>query len=135
MRLLICDDERITYNYLPENAQDFYIVNYVSKSENISEMLTLEAINGVWNITGNKNIEIFFNKDRLDKAPLNIYQAYSVFFTIINKYIRVICIPDTEHFNLLNPSIENIITIGSDTTSTISCTLLRILEDSSIFVL
>ena len=49
MRLLICDKDRITFHQLPEAVQDFYIVNYISAEDNISEMLTLEEVDGVWN--------------------------------------------------------------------------------------
>jgi hypothetical protein len=48
-------------------------VNYVSSEEENSEMLTLEAIDNVWNVVSNKNTNISLNGVKCDKVPLTIY--------------------------------------------------------------
>lgn len=123
MRLFICDDHKIYFHSLPKDAQGFYIVNYVSSEEENSEMLTLEAIDNVWNVVSNKNTNISLNGVKCDKVPLTIYSCYDVFFHILGKSVKVICFPEIEKFTYASTANLTSITIGSDASCSISCTL------------
>ena len=123
MKLLICDNEQVNLHNLPEEIQNFYIVNYLSHIDNISEMLTLEAGDNAWNIVSNKNIEITLNGNQCDKAPLLPYIVYNVYFSVINRMVKVVSVPSNEKFRYASSRIMNDITIGQEPSSTICCML------------
>ena len=82
MKLLIYDDSKITYNSLPSDVQGSYVIDYISSNDNFSELITLEAVDGVWNITGNKNTYIYLRSQSYVKAPLIEYTVYDILFSI-----------------------------------------------------
>ena len=88
MRLLIIDDTHIIYNSIPSDVQGLYVVDYLSNDEIVSDIITLEAIGGVWHLTGNKNIQISLNNNTFDKAPLTPYTVYTIYFYIFKSRIH-----------------------------------------------
>ena len=123
MRLIIHDGKKVSSYKLPDKIQDFYIVDYKSSDNSISEMVTLEGVDGKWNLVSNKNVTISLNNDTYDKAPLELYRSYIVYFSISNIALKVMCIPDTEQFKFILFNSNEKITIGQDGNSTISCRL------------
>ena len=123
MRLIIHDGKKISSYKLPDKIQDFYVVDYKSSDSGISEMVTLEGINGKWNLISNKNVSVSLNNDTFDKAPLEMYCSYIVYFSLSNIALKVMCIPDTEQFKFVLFNASDRITIGQDGTSTIVCKL------------
>ena len=126
MKLLICDDLHIIHNTLPTNVQGFYVVDYISLLDNFSELITLEAIDGVWNITSNKNIRISLKDNIYEKAPLVNYNVYDIFFNIFNKSVKVVAVPDNEPFRFANWVVFNKILIGQSSDCNIRCNILTL---------
>ena len=132
MKLLICDDKNINYNSLPENIQGFYIVDYTSPDSNTSEIITLEDVNGVWNIAGNKNIQISLNERVFEKAPLEPYIVYTIYFYIINKVVRVVSVPNNETFKFVNWTVFDKILIGQAASNNIRAAIPTLKQNHAI---
>ncbi len=128
MKLLIYDDSKITYNSLPSDVQGSYVIDYISSNDNFSELITLEAVDGVWNITGNKNTYIYLRSQSYVKAPLIEYTVYDILFSIFNKTIKVVSVPDNESLRFLNRIVTDRISIGQSQSCTIRSSISTLKE-------
>ncbi len=132
MKLLICDDKNITYNSLPENIQGFHVVEYTASNSNTTEIITLEEVNGVWNIAGNKNIQISLNDKILAQAPLVPYTVYTIYFYIINKVVRVLSVPNNENYKFVNWTVFEKLLIGQSESNNIRASISTLKQNHAI---
>ena len=122
MNLLICDSKRITSFNLPSKIEDYFIINYQysDNTTTITETITLEAKDGLWNILTDDTLRAKEGNIFLQNLPLKESNLYKVFFSDINQDIFFYVTSDNNKY--LDYSIIDVtnIIIGSDDNATIS---------------
>ena len=83
MNLLICDSRRITSFNLPSKIEDYFIINYQysDNTTTITETITLEAKDGLWNILTDDTLRAKEGNIFLQNLPLKENNLYKVFFS------------------------------------------------------
>lgn len=106
MRLLICDDKKIDYFYLPNEIKEYFSINYYYSENSNCEILPLYADNNIWTIDSNENMQIYYQGKKVELAHMQEYSTYILYFADINKYVNLFIFPDIEKYSEV--TIENI---------------------------
>ena len=108
MKILICDDKKINYFSVPDNAEDYFMINY--NYNHTLENITLEEQDNKWFITTNSNIQIYDKGNITEKATIEMYKNYRLHFNDINLDINLYTFPNTEIY--YNVSTNDTISVG-----------------------
>ena len=115
MKLLVCDDIKISTYNLPEKIENFFLLNLniLVDDLNLNEVLTLKSYNGLWNIVADEKLVIKSNEVEFKSIVLKEYITFSLKFADFSKFINFYVIPDFS--NYISYSLLNVekVDIGS----------------------
>ena len=98
MKLVIFDDDKLSYFDLPEATEPYFVVKYESLDKSINEIITLYSEDNKWIIKADYNITISSYGEKYQKAILDEYRTYNIHFEMVNKDIKFIVVPSYEKY-------------------------------------
>ncbi len=113
MRILMCDDQKIDYFYLPNEIKEFYSINYYYTESSNCEILSLYANNNMWTLDMNINMQIISDNKKYKTVFLKEYSSYTLYFADLNKYVDLFVLPDLENFLEVSVNNFNVINISN----------------------
>jgi len=110
MKLLICDDKKINYFNVPNNVDDYFMLNY-NYNHNI-ENIILESSENKWVLTSNSTMQLYTENSPSNKVTIENYKNYKIHFNDINIDVNLYVVPNFEKFYNVRVS-SNTVSIGS----------------------
>ena len=113
MKLIICDDNKMSSYDLPVKVEDYYMINYYYEDLGVTETIMLEAIDNKWVINSDESMSILDSNNLIPRVVLDSYISCQVRFGDFNKLIDLCVLPD--NIGYVEVSIGNLqnILIGS----------------------
>mgnify|MGYP004505174037 FL=1 len=93
MKIFILDDYKVNSYKLPQKVEDSYLINYHSDDEEKS--ISVQSVNGIWNIQSNDSITIVDNGKTVDSCQLTNYKIVKLFFTDTDQNVVLVSVPSS----------------------------------------
>ncbi len=120
MRLYIADDEKLTKFELPTEIRESFLVPYKDISSKKEYLITIEAVDGNWQVKSNGSINVLENNMTVMENILNLYIPVSCEIVSEKKKLTICLMPtiDESSFLVSTYGINNI-TIGSSSSDNV----------------
>lgn len=93
MKIFILDDYKVNSYKLPQKVEDSYLINY--HFDNEEKSISVQSVNGIWNIQSNDSITIVDNGKTVDSCQLTNYKIVKLFFTDTDQNVVLVSVPSS----------------------------------------
>lgn len=93
MRLYIADDEKLTKFELPTEIRESFLVPYKDISSKKEYLITIEAVDGNWQVKSNGSINVLENNMTVMENILNLYIPVSCEIVSEKKKLTICLMP------------------------------------------
>jgi len=117
MKLYLVSSKRVHINSLPRKIEDAYLLNY--SDGQIEESVTLQAVNGKWQIKNNLDFTITSDSISKDIITLENNSFYKLKFNDLNEELSLYAFDTPMNYGCYDINSSTIINIGRDSNNTI----------------